>query len=570
MKEPSQNKTAFFSGIIGDIKDTGLAFAALLTALALTGGFAEFFSIAVSAVVSVFLIICIIKNKNLRIRFDLTLAAVLIIALFYLIASIYAVDRGSALLGFCKFMPVPLFAVLLMQREKQAEKLLRLLPYIAMITGIVSLILSFIFPKLFMTDGRQGGFFQYPNTYAAFLMTAELLALSRTDNKTLNYSCAAALFLLIILTQSRAVFVLTVVFSLIILFIKGAKKQRIILGVSVGALAVAVILLYPLLSQNEFFGRFLSLSVFESTFAGRLLYWYDALPLMIKHPFGMGYLGYYFTEHSIQSGVYSVRFIHNDILQLILDAGFIPALAFLAIMFRHIFSPKADFGCRTALIALLLHFCFDFDLQYTAMWFILLILLYSDGVTLRSAEISLKPKSASIISAVCIAVSAYFTLVCGLGFFGNTKAALGMYPIYTEQQIKLLSDTSDPKQMSDIADSIISHNKYVHLAYSAKSRAAFSQGDVEKLIEYKRKVFDTAPFVYEEYEEYAAELIYCAEMYAQAGDTAGAEICRGELVATRERLRALDDKLSYLGRVIKDRPKTALPDEIESYIDNIG
>ena len=65
--------------------------------------------------------------------------------------------------------------------------------------------------------------------------------------------------------------------------------------------------------------RFTNISFGASTFLGRILYVQDALPLILKHPFGLGYYGYYFIQQSVQTGVYTVVNAHNELIQILLD-----------------------------------------------------------------------------------------------------------------------------------------------------------------------------------------------------------------------------------------------------------
>lgn len=557
---------ALLSEIKEYFKASGPCLTVLLIALVLTGGFIDCWSCVIGAAVSAVLLYLIIKNKTLKLRFNLTFCAVLIIALFYLLTSFYGVDGGESLIGFVRFLPVPLFAALLMQNDAYAKSVRSLLPYIAAGLGLISLPLMLIPSLGFSVDGRLGGFFQYPNTFAALLMVGELLLLAKPQKRIPDIVCALLLFGLIVLTQSRAVFVLTVLFSFVLLLISASKKGRIILLVAVIVLATAIVLLYPVLSKTEPFSRFLSLSVFESTFAGRLLYWRDALPLILKHPFGMGYLGYYFTEQSIQTGVYAVRFIHNDILQLLLDVGWIPTLLFAAAVLRKLFSKELKAGERLVLIALLLHICFDFDLQYAAMWFVLLILL--DDQKGKSVTIRLPAPAITVAAAGLLTL--YFAVALGLGHFGAHEASLSLYPLNTEEAVTVMTKTSDPDKMNLQAEEILRRNQFVQTAYSAKARYALSVGDVEGLMKYKKRVFEVAPFDYTEYEDYAVALIYCADLYRQSGDTQSAKACDDELLALRKQLTDLPQRLSYFGRIIQDQPKTAFPDSINDYIDAIG
>ncbi|MBQ9248387.1 MAG: hypothetical protein IJ171_07370, partial [Ruminococcus sp.] len=246
----------FFSKLKDNSKASGVCLTVLLTALVLTGGFIDCWSCVIGAAVSAALLYLIIKNKRLRLCFSLTFCAVLAITLFYLLTSFYGVDGGESLIGFVRFLPVPLFAILLMQNDAYAKVVRSLLPYIAAGLGLISLPLMMISLLGFSVDGRLGGFFQYPNTFAALLMVGELLLLAKPKKRVPDIVCALLLFGLIVLTQSRAVFVLTVLFSFVLLLMFASKKGKIILAVAVAVIAAAIVLLYPFLSRTEPFSRF--------------------------------------------------------------------------------------------------------------------------------------------------------------------------------------------------------------------------------------------------------------------------------------------------------------------------
>ncbi|MBQ4238671.1 MAG: hypothetical protein II698_05130, partial [Ruminococcus sp.] len=130
---------ALLSEIKEHIKASGPCLMVLLIALVLTGGFIDCWSCVIGVAVSAVLLYLIIKNKTLKLRFSLTFCAVLTIALFYLLTSFYGVDGGESLIGFVRFLPVPLFAVLLMQNDAYAKSVRSLLPYIAAGLGLISL-----------------------------------------------------------------------------------------------------------------------------------------------------------------------------------------------------------------------------------------------------------------------------------------------------------------------------------------------------------------------------------------------------------------------------------------------
>ena len=548
--------------------DTYAAEWILLLSLVLSGGFNDYVGCVLSAIISVLLIVKIAQNRNLVVNINITSLSIAVITLLYLISCFYAIDSGMAFVGFLKFLPVLLYMLLLMQDKGIKEHLIALLPYVALALGVLSLVLVFIpaTRDYFTVSDRLAGFFQYPNTFALFLLVGELTALSKEKLKPIDIISALLLIILLLFTGSRAVFILAVFSNVLIIFFRKGRKNKIILCTVLAALVLAVLLLLPLLKSNEIFSRYFTISFGESTFVGRLLYYADAFPVILKHPFGLGYMGYYYIQQSIQTGVYSVMFIHNDFLQLLLDVGWIPCLLFVVGIIKSFFRKGNSAGKRIILLTVFLHCLFDFDLQFISMFFILLLFLnYNDG-----KQLELKKGAVFVFSFVITGLlSLYFAVALGLAHFGFNQAADSMFPGNTQNKVDLLIAEDDIVTQNEIADRIISQNEYVQIAYSAKARYAFSQGDFESLISYKNKIFQIAPFSYDEYEDYCYMLIQGIQLYKQAGDEYSTEVCEQQLLKTADRLDRLDDKLSNLGRKIVDQPKTDLPDDIVKYINSL-
>lgn len=550
------------------LSDTYAAEWILLLSLVLSGGFNEYVGCVLSAIISVLLIVKIAQNRNLVVNINITSLSIAVITLLYLISCFYAIDSGMAFVGFLKFLPVLLYMLLLMQDKGIKEHLIALLPYVALALGVLSLVLMYIpiTKDYFTVSDRLAGFFQYPNTFALFLLVGELTALSKEKLKPIDIISVLLLIILLLFTGSRAVFILAVFSNVLIIFFRKGKKVKILLGIVVAVLAVAVLLMLPLFNNSEIFSRYFTISFTESTFVGRLLYYFDAFPLILRHPFGLGYMGYYYVQQSIQTGVYSVMFIHNDFLQLLLDVGWIPCLLFVVGIIKSFFRKGNSAGKRIILLTVFLHCLFDFDLQFISMFFILLLFLnYNDG-----KQFELKKGAVFVFSFVITGLlSLYFAVALGLAHFGFNQAADSMFPGNTQNKVDLLIAEDDIVAQNAIADRIISQNEYVQIAYSAKARYAFSQGDFESLISYKNKIFQIAPFSYDEYEDYCYMLIQGIQLYKQAGDEYSTEVCEQQLLKTADRLDRLDDKLSNLGRKIVDQPKTDLPDDIVKYINSL-
>lgn len=54
-----------------------------------------------------------------------------------------------------------------------------------------------------------------------------------------------------------------------------------------------------------------------------MLYWQDAMNLIVRHPMGVGYMNYYFIQPQIQTGYYFTKTVHNDLLQCVMDNGWL-------------------------------------------------------------------------------------------------------------------------------------------------------------------------------------------------------------------------------------------------------
>ena len=548
------------------VSETYASYWVLLLALVISGGFNEYISCALSTIISILMIVKIVRNKIFIVNINIVSVSVAVIALFYLISCFYAIDSGMAFVGFLKFLPVLLYMLLLMQYKRVKEQLIGLLPYTALVLGVLSLIFAYIpvTRHYFTVSSRLAGFFQYPNTFALFLLIGELILLSKNKMKATEIISASLLIVLLLFTGSRAVFVLAVVSNFLIIFLKKGKKSKVILCTVLALLVVTVISILPLLQNTEIFSRYFSISFNESTFIGRFLYYTDAFPVILKHPFGLGYMGYYYIQQSIQTGLYSVKFIHNDILQILLDIGWIPCLLFVIGVIKSFLGKNKLLSRRIILLTFFLHCIFDFDLQFTAMFFVLLLFIdYDEG---KRLEIQ-KGRAGIILSfAVTEILSFYFAVALALAYYGCNVAADSMFPGNTQNKIDLLISEDDISAQNEIADRIISQNEYVQIAYSAKARYAYSQGDFEHLIEYKQHIFSIAPFSYEEYEDYCYMMIQGIQLYKQAGDEYSAEICEQQLLKTADKLYSLDAKLSSFGKKIVDQPKTELPDDIVEYI----
>ena len=284
--------------VLKKLKGCGFSGCMLMLALLLVGGFHEYISCALSAAMCIYLLLRLGKGEGLRIRKDLLTSAVIAISLGYGLTCLWAVDSGVALVGFVKFLPLVLYLVCLQQQE-DTETTLQVLPYYGAVLTVLSVIGMRIpgLQRLFEVSDRLAGTFQYPNTFALFLLVCQLLLWKKTPKKIWDYVTIAVLLAGLLYTGSRTVFVVAILANIGMLFVYSKKRGRNILLIG---MAAAVLVGVILLSGSSVLRRYLSISLTESTFVGRLLYWVDALPLLLKYPFGMGYKGYFTSNRAFK------------------------------------------------------------------------------------------------------------------------------------------------------------------------------------------------------------------------------------------------------------------------------
>ena len=486
------------------------------------------------------------KREGLRFSFSPLLLACGSLVLFHLGGILWGTDRGMALAGALQFLPLPLFALVLQQREAEKRmQMLRWLPH----TAAAMVLLSFVLSRIpacaarFLINGRLAGFFQYPNAFAAYLLAA-LVVLLHGGRACRREKLLLSLILLLglALAQSRAAAVLLVAVLLISAVYADAGREKRLLFLAALLLAGA--------------GLFLALSgrLSFSTFFGRLLYARDALPVIARHPLGLGYTGYYWLQGSFQTGVYSVRHVHNELLQLLLDVGWIPAGLFLWALAEAFRSPAGGICRRLLLAVLCLHALFDFDTQFVSVAFLML------------TAASVEPKgtrrlSGAVFAALSVPLclfSIWLGTASALLAAGRPQDAAGWYPGYTEALIRMLPETENSRS-AEAAERILRLNGSAAPAWDLAAEAAFQRGDFDTAIHAREEAVRLCRYNRQEYLEYRDLLEQVRLRCLGRGDAAGAARCSAKLEALPGRMQAVLDGTSALGRLIDDQPNLSLP-----------
>ena len=539
----------------------------MMTCLIVAGLLGGGYFVSVSALTGIFmtgiLFYRMYWKKEITLARDLNLAAFAVLIFSYLLVSLWAIDSGMALTGFIKFLPLLLFYVLVSGQPKEREKMLSLLPMLgALMTLFFFFLMQFpIYEEWVSVVGRLAGFFQYPNTYALFMLVCLIIVLWRIEYRHpdwLDIVYALAAVFGIAMSGSRTVFILTAVALIGILIIR-APGRKVVLSV-IAAGAAVVIVLAIVAGSTGVLERFADISLSASTFLGRLLYARDAIPLILQHPFGLGYYGYYYIQQSIQTGVYSVVNVHNELLQMFLDVGVIPVVLMSAAVLRSVLAKHTNARNRLVLVILILHSLFDYDFQFLVMGFVLILFL-----DMRNIKTYKVPALTGTVLGIAGAGSVVFAVFAGLSDLmyttGNYERAFAIYNGNTQAETALLTEAGTTAEMKEIADDLISRNDYISVAYSARARTAFSEGDIKGFIEDKLRAIELAPYQYDEYIDYLEILAYCENLYLQNGSPEDAKACAEKAAEIPDMLDMLREKTSSLAWEIDDRPQVTLSRE---------
>ena len=566
-QRPHRVSAASVSPVLPEQIHTALEWLLLLCPF-LLGCFFPWGSALVSLILIALLLLLLRRGLLCVTRSAPFLAAVSIV-IFHLGGMIWGTDRGMALIGAVQFLPLPLFVLLLEQyTPEQRMGLLRKMPYAASAMVILSFLLSRIpfLESWFLVAGRQAGFFQYPNTYAVYLLFALVLVLFGSPLRFGRIPWLGLLTLGIILSGSRIVFfLLLAVFLVFFVREKSGKARLSVLGIA-GAAVLGSVAFAFLTGNRESFGRFLTSSFTASEFVGRLLYVRDAIPVILRHPLGLGYTGYRCLQGSFQTGVYSTQHVHNELLQLLLDVGWIPAGLFLWALWRSLRSRGGGF-CRKMLLAvLMLHCLLDFDTQFVSVALLLFLMLDAESQARKITATGIRRRLFAGLLAVSGLISAWLGAASFFSYLGNSSAAFRLYPGCTAAMIDLLSGAPEA-DLGPLADRILRLNQSIALAHDVKAEVDLSAGNVSGMIAHKQEALRLSRYNLAEYLDYFDRLRYARDLYLQAGDTVSADRCLSLIAEIPGMLEEADGQTSQLGRMIKDQPDLTLPPPYISWME---
>ena len=482
------------------------------------GLYYEFAAYLGGVALCIYFVFLIHKRKTISYSFDLKFILIAFVIISYLLVIPFSVDKGMAFWGFLKFFVILIFAFILLQTASNEHKMAYF--YTVPLSGALMTILSLcslISPNLssnFFSIGRLGGFFQYANTFALFLLIGIIVLCFRVKKYIFDYAAMAILVFGIFKTGSRGVFVMLIIALIVILIIQNKSRKFILINLGVAVLAGLAVIFIT--GNVNTIARFLQITTSSSTFNGRLLYDVDGIHIVASHPFGLGYLGYSDIQHAVQTGIYTVRFVHNDFLQFALDVGILPSIAFVLSILLSIFSKTTSTLQKLILIIVSAHSLMDFDLQYLSVFFVVIMCL--DFGSLRILKLKKVVKKYTFWSIACCVTLAYFCVVTFTNYINDYTLTSQMYSYNTEALTEKLLRASTPQIASQLADSILKQNKYSFVAYDAKAMVCAVNGDFDKMVYYKQKSISVYKYKIDMYDNYIALLKRPIDYYMNGGD----------------------------------------------------
>ena len=535
----------------------------------LFGLYYEFSSYFAQIFILVILLIKLLKQKKFKVHLNFASMALAIISVGYLFTCIYAVDKGMAILGFLKFTIPLTFGLLLMQyKQEELNDMMDLIPISGVIMVIVSMIFKYIpfLPNVFyLQNGGMMGFFQYANTFALFLLIGIIyIGYSKQPKwKIIIYNIV--LLLGILISGCRTVQILTLL-NYIIMIIK--QKELRVYFIALVIIAIACTIGYVLITGNlNTVGRYLTTSTSSRSLQERLLYYKDAIPLILKNPFGLGYMGYSYIQPQIQTGIYQAAYVHNDFLQLMLDIGIIPVIVFIISVINSLLDKKKTLFFKLILLTIILHMLIDFDLQFMIIFLILVMTLNIWDE--KEYEFEINKIVIISIESISILIYLYFGIVTLFNYFEKDEIAIKMYPIYTESNISIANNYMQKKDINSanaIASNMQKTNTELGMLYNIKAYYYFANNSWNLMAQNKKKYLEVNKYDMKEYEDYVLMLSEAIEYYAQNDEMEKAVEYIKQVVEVPSIIEHVKSSTSSISYNLKDKPTFELSENVQKYI----
>lgn len=544
------------------LKGGNLLFVVYFLILLDTGGFKPH-TVYFALLTGIIFLIVTIRNKGcLLIESRTGFIGKLLMIVGALLTVFSGIDRGESVFGFIRLLSILIMGLAAQQFEQEDKKiLLSGIPFMGVLSVAGCFFHRYAFFKGWISaTGRVNGPFGYANTMALFLLLGIIILEHTVRWGRGRRLVQLVLALGVLMTGSRTAFVILCGY-LIGRFIKYRGKNKLILiafsgMVSlVGGISVAVGKPYAM-------GRFLELSINASTLQGRLLYWEDAVRMLLKHPAGLGYMGYFYVQQAEQTGVYSVRFVHNDWLQWMLDYGILAGVGLVIYLYSQCRWDKMPLMDKELLCVISIYSFFDFHMQFFAIILIALLLIPGGGKIWRCGGSEKKSKIWRNTLVIFAGLSACMCIAAGIADYyaarREYRQAVKWNPLSAQYKQEYLLQSKDLKSAEVYADRLLAGNKYLYVAYLIKSNAAAVDGRLNDFIVNRQKVLNLRQYKIEEYEDYLEILFGWYKKANERQDWREMSVCRMAMQEVPDMIAEVRRKTGVRAYRIKDKPNLLL------------
>jgi len=414
----------------------------------------------------------------------------------------FAVSPGMAFAGSLRAAVWALFFLLAATYSPQERRdILDAAAYEGALLSLLSIVDFYYsgFHDVSNPNGRIDGFFQYANSWALYLLCCLIILLLREKRKRMDWPAMAALLAGIFLTGSRGTFL--VLFFLALVYGVGRlirQRSAVPLLATVGAVGLTAVLT-ALFSGGMVSQRLQAITLSSATLNGRLLYWTDGLRMLAAHPMGVGRGGYLYIQALEQLGTYTTHHIHNEYLQAALDGGLLCGILTAALAAALIFRRGAELRERAVCFAVCAHAFIDFDFQFTAIVFLLLLC----GTGGQFCTVPVRWVPLAVGCGLLSVLFAYFSVAYYCDFIGKPAAAYAMFPSDLALAEERLLAFHTVEEAEPLADRILADSDLSLLAWDCKYTAAAQRKDWPAMVETKYRYLLLSRYHGSVYKEFA-------------------------------------------------------------------
>ncbi len=513
------------------------------------GGYYVFYSSAVGIILSVLLLINVFKHKEIKYSVSFTFLVIAFMSVMYFVTKFWAVDKSMAIHGFLKFFTAFLFAVSLVQIDKDEQKtLLCSVPLTASVMTVFTFLMGYTaFGKNRFYDniGDLHGTFEYANAFAIYLLVGIIVALFSDIKLPFKVVTFIVCSFGIYKSNSRAVWLLSAfVVAVIVLYCIFKNINTVRKKCSIGLLgALFAVIVFILLYRFGIVEKVWNYVITDGSFNERLLYYTDSIRYIIKHPFGKGAYAFYFAQSEFQSAYYYAINVHCDLLEYAIEIGIVPALLFAAVIIKQFVSKQNTVLQKFVILAISLHSLVDYDLQFTSILFVFLLCFDYSNVKTKEIDSKLIP---SVVTLAFVILYGVIGLSAFYNYIGDHQKSVYYYK-NTPSLIILMQSTNDKQSAYVLAQEVLKRNDSVYEPNNVMANIYSADNKYGKAVKQMELVIKKDPRTMQHYRDYIDLLVKASKYYDERGETKKSQICKDKIACVDDMISDLKNHTSKRG-----------------------